>query len=195
MRFEVALLALFTAIVIAGNSSVLPYCYVIANCCLGDGQHCLRKGLKRCHGACVDLQTDDKHCGRCRGVCDSDEICVAGICTPVTPPSPPPQPSPSVQPSPPPQPSAGVCEASVSFGNYNYCGGSSDCVCFGGTPALAACYNLPYLSRNEPNPPRCQTDDDCVPLQGLGAICTLGDAAGNGACLAPAALDGCDQTL
>ncbi|MBN2576029.1 MAG: hypothetical protein JXP73_15810 [Deltaproteobacteria bacterium] len=36
-------------------------------------------GQTACYGACVDLQTDPKHCGKCGNVCASDE-CNAGVC-------------------------------------------------------------------------------------------------------------------
>jgi hypothetical protein len=36
-------------------------------------------GQATCYGACVDLQSDAKNCGKCGTVCDSD-VCNAGVC-------------------------------------------------------------------------------------------------------------------
>ncbi len=37
-------------------------------------------GTVNCHGVCVDLQTDETHCGTCQTVCAADEVCQAGVC-------------------------------------------------------------------------------------------------------------------
>jgi hypothetical protein len=37
-------------------------------------------GRTRCGGACVDLKTDPRHCGRCLNDCDDDEVCSNGEC-------------------------------------------------------------------------------------------------------------------
>ncbi|MCA3013255.1 MAG: hypothetical protein INH41_12745, partial [Myxococcaceae bacterium] len=34
-----------------------------------------------CDGACVDLQNDSRHCGRCGAACESGSVCRAGACT------------------------------------------------------------------------------------------------------------------
>lgn len=41
-------------------------------------------GQTRCAGACVDLQRDPRHCGRCGAACGETGACVAGRCTMVT---------------------------------------------------------------------------------------------------------------
>ena len=45
------------------------------------------EGQTDCNGTCVDLQTDDLHCGACDAVCESDLVavnCIAGVCTRVS---------------------------------------------------------------------------------------------------------------
>ena len=41
--------------------------------------HCAL-GETNCSGGCVDLQTDDDHCGGCHTSCGSDQSCQAGLC-------------------------------------------------------------------------------------------------------------------
>jgi hypothetical protein len=33
-----------------------------------------------CNNACVDTDTDERHCGRCNGECAGDQLCVRGTC-------------------------------------------------------------------------------------------------------------------
>lgn len=42
-------------------------------------------GLARCGGRCVDLQTDEQHCGECGTTCDANATCDAGTCKPGAP--------------------------------------------------------------------------------------------------------------
>jgi len=39
-------------------------------------------GREQCGDACVELATDERHCGECGFVCDDDETCVSGVCEP-----------------------------------------------------------------------------------------------------------------
>ncbi|MBN2494313.1 MAG: hypothetical protein JXR96_06980, partial [Deltaproteobacteria bacterium] len=57
--------------------------------CDGSG-HCAlscQAGLSDCGGTCVDTASDPLHCGGCAGAggvsCESDQACVASICTPL----------------------------------------------------------------------------------------------------------------
>jgi len=40
------------------------------------------EGLDDCSGTCVDLQTDNDHCGECGNGCDMDAVCTLGVCLP-----------------------------------------------------------------------------------------------------------------
>ena len=42
-------------------------------------------GQVACGGACVDLATDQRNCGRCGAVCGTSEACISGACTPLPP--------------------------------------------------------------------------------------------------------------
>jgi hypothetical protein len=37
-------------------------------------------GLTACDRSCVDLQSDDDHCGKCYAACSAPKKCVAGAC-------------------------------------------------------------------------------------------------------------------
>lgn len=39
-------------------------------------------GLTKCGGTCVDLSSDEAHCGSCKTVCASGDSCRVGRCTP-----------------------------------------------------------------------------------------------------------------
>ena len=37
-------------------------------------------GLALCSGACVDLTTDEAHCGSCDIACEAGDVCANGDC-------------------------------------------------------------------------------------------------------------------
>lgn len=46
----------------------------------GDTSEGCGAGESLCQGGCVDLLSDEAHCGRCDDECKSDEMCVVGEC-------------------------------------------------------------------------------------------------------------------
>src|SRR5215218_5421273 len=49
----------------------------------GDDKVCgCPEGQTRCNVRCVNLQTNERHCGSCGNRCDEGEQCVGGACTP-----------------------------------------------------------------------------------------------------------------
>jgi hypothetical protein len=50
------------------------------------------EGQTRCGERCVNVQRNERHCGRCFHRCEVGEECVAGECFPPPPPPPPPPP-------------------------------------------------------------------------------------------------------
>jgi hypothetical protein len=49
-------------------------------CSLGKCALSCAQSLTNCSGACIDLQTDDDHCGMCGNVCAIGQRCTAGKC-------------------------------------------------------------------------------------------------------------------
>ena len=59
---------LLASLVFAGSLLALGSCTVIADVPPPVGMSC-DPALERCDGACVDLETDDAHCGSCGTAC------------------------------------------------------------------------------------------------------------------------------
>ncbi len=48
--------------------------------CAARGDDCEQAGYGLCDGACVDLQADERHCGRCGRACGAGVECIEGAC-------------------------------------------------------------------------------------------------------------------
>ena len=49
--------------------------------CATDGTCACAAPFASCSGACLDVQSDPAHCGKCDVVCTSSEVCSKGVCT------------------------------------------------------------------------------------------------------------------
>jgi Tol biopolymer transport system component len=66
--------SLSTGLIVPALVAVLPGC--------GDSFHCPGSFDQCSAGVCVDIMSDENHCGACGQSCDTDEHCDAGACVP-----------------------------------------------------------------------------------------------------------------
>lgn len=90
-----------------------------------------------CKRHCVDLQTNLKHCGRCRTACTAGQTCIGGICT------------------------SSPCTEASSCGNPVGCGSGASCFCLAGVAGLPGCYDAGDETCTD-----CGGDSDCVAMPG-----------------------------
>jgi hypothetical protein len=97
-------------------------------------------GTVNCHGVCVDLQSDEAHCGTCQNACAANEVCQAGVCL-----------------------IRGVCPAALA--NPSFCsaiacnnGGINLCQCAETTEGNAICAENDTFCQV---PIPCQSSGDC----------------------------------
>jgi Stigma-specific protein, Stig1 len=96
-------------------------------------------GTVNCDGVCVDLQTDEAHCGSCQTVCAANEVCQAGVCF-----------------------IRGICP--VTLANPSFCAsdvcssGANLCKCTVTTEGNVVCANNEIFC---PTPTPCVRSDDC----------------------------------
>jgi hypothetical protein len=124
-------------------------------------------GTVNCQGVCVDLQSDERHCGTCQTVCAEDEVCQAGVCF-----------------------IRGICPATLA--NPSFCSsvvcssGANLCLCTLTTEGNVVCANNDIFC---PTPTPCASSNDCadgrVCVDVSGCCDPPGLPAGTRTCLQP----------
>ena len=146
----------------------------------GDNKVCgCPTGQTRCNDRCVNLQTNERHCGECFNRCDDGEQCVGGVCqgqgcqgTPLTEGE---------------CNCASTCDALPDTSQFT-CQDNPGCRCFEtteGTGFCAGCYGRLGCFNLEP----CSSSSDC-PGEELGWQCVvdadaLGECCGTPVCYPP----------
>lgn len=124
-------------------------------------------GTVNCHGVCVDLQSNEAHCGNCQTVCAANEVCQAGVCF-----------------------IRGICPATLA--NPSFCAsdvcssGANQCKCTVTTEGNVVCASNEIFC---PTPTPCVTSRDCsdgrVCIDVTGCCDSPGLPAGSKTCLLP----------
>ena len=134
--------------------------------CGGCGNAC-GAGRACCAGGCVDTSTSDGNCGACGTVCPATQECVAGRCT---------------------TPNGGCApgaDSCANGGNSIPCAATgSGCICSQSTEGTTVCGfgNTAGAACGQ-----CDTTEDCIALVGAGAFCVRT----SGGCCGPTAQNVC----